>query len=72
MNIGLIGEGYVNFGKTGCIILFVFFGILVAYVEKYLLKFSTYYPIILALVPFYIQVLNGAENDFMMPLNSIL
>jgi hypothetical protein len=72
MNIGLLGEGYINFGKTGCIFFFLLFGVFVAFFEKFILNVSLRNPIILILFPIYFQIFNSSESDFMMLFNGLL
>lgn len=72
MNIGIIGESYVNFGKNGAIALMFVFGVLIAIFENSLLKLSKNYPIILIFIPFYISIFIATENDFMIVFNSFV
>jgi len=72
MNIGLLGEGYVNFGKFGCIVFFYIFGLFLAIFERFILNISIKNPLILILFPIFFELLNGSESDFMMLFNGLV
>lgn len=71
MNIGLLGEAYVNFGKTGAIIAIFCLGIFIAYIENFFLKVGRRNILFLVCFPIVFQSLVGSGTDFLKLFNDI-
>jgi hypothetical protein len=71
MNIGYLGESYVNFGKYFSILFFLLFGIFFAKFENRLLSLSIKQPYILIFIPIIFECFVGSGIDFMMLFNSL-
>ena len=73
MTIGVLGDFYINFGRTGSFIMLFVFGALIA---KFLYFFIRRYvindPINIIWLPFLFNYLIRANNDFYMVFNSTL
>ncbi|HAN39748.1 MAG TPA: hypothetical protein DCQ29_12660 [Chitinophagaceae bacterium] len=72
MNIGLLGEAYVNFGKEISIIFFLLWGAVLALAERKMLVFSKTNPVIILVFPLFFQVLLGTGTDFLYVINTIV
>ena len=72
MNIGYLGEAYVNFGKQGAVIFIFFLGLSLKVFENYILKISKARPIVLVLFPIFFFSLIGTGSDFLSLFNSIV
>jgi hypothetical protein len=72
MNIGYLGEAYVNFGKQGAVIFIFFLGLSLKIFENYILKISKNRPIVLVLFPIFFFSLIGTGTDFLSLFNSIV
>lgn len=73
MNIGVIGDFYINFGKVGTVIAMLIFGILLALLRRFfVLKFININPINIIWLPFIFTYLIRPGNDFYMVFNHIV
>ena len=72
MNIGLLGEGYVNFGKWGAPIVIFLYGMLIGFLEKKILVYSFKKPIILLLFPVFFELVLTSETDFLIIINGMV
>ena len=72
MNIGLLGEGYVNFGKWGAPIVIFLYGLLIGFLEKKILVYSFKKPIILLLFPVFFELVLTSETDFLIIINGMV
>ena len=72
MNIGYLGESYVNFGKWGSVLFFFFFGITVAQLEKLLYNYSKKNPYIIIFIPILFNNFVGSGVDFLYLFNSTI
>jgi hypothetical protein len=72
MNIGILGEAYVNFGKYGASLFILFYGMLISLFEKKILSISLVQPIYLLAFPVYFSVLIGSGSDFLLVINTIV
>ena len=65
MTIGLLGDFYINFGRTGSFIMLFIFGAIIAKAVHFFLKrFVLSDPINIIWVPFMLSYLIRADNDF--------
>jgi len=72
MTIGLLGDFYINFGRTGSFVMLFVFGALVAlllriFIRRYVLSD----PINIIWIPFMLSYLIRADNDFYIFLNCL-
>jgi hypothetical protein len=72
MNIGLLGEAYVNFGKLGAPLWILFYGIIIGLFEKKLLYYSLKKPLVLLLFPVFLEPILGSGTDFLIVFNGIV
>lgn len=72
MNIGLLGEAYVNFGKWGAPIVIFLYGLLIGFLEKKILVYSFKKPIILLLFPVFFELVLTSETDFLIIINGMV
>lgn len=72
MNIGLLGESYVNFGKVGAIFFIFIFGLLFAYFEQTVLSYGEKNIMVIIMFPIFFSSLVGSGGDFLMLLNTIV
>jgi hypothetical protein len=63
MALSSVGDGYINYGKTGCAVFMFFFGLLFSYFLKLFYKKSKDFPIaiLLATVAFYYPIRPDCE-----------
>jgi hypothetical protein len=71
INIGQLGEAYVNFSKFGAAIVMFFYGFLLAYLYFYLIQFSTTNMSRILWIPFFFTNVYSIESDFFMSFNAI-
>ncbi|MDX1652579.1 MAG: hypothetical protein R3277_08810 [Brumimicrobium sp.] len=72
MSMGVIGDFYLNFGKTGTVIAMFLFGYFIARVKRYFLQNFVYpNPINLIWLPFIFSYLIRPGNEFYMVLNHL-
>jgi hypothetical protein len=72
MNIGLLGEAYINFGKFGAPFWILFYGIVIGFFEKKLLNYSLKKPLVLLLFPVFFEPILGSGTDFLIVFNGIV
>ncbi len=72
MNIGLLGEGYVNFGKWGAPIVIFLYGLMIGFLEKKILVYSFKKPLILLLFPVFFELVLSTETDFLIIINGMV
>ncbi len=72
MNIGYLGESYVNFGKYFSVLFFFIFGFGLATFESIILKLSLVQPYLLIFAPIIFECFLGSGIDFMLLFNSII
>lgn len=72
MTLGVIGDFYLNFGKTGTAIALFLFGYFIARVKRYFMHEFVYpNPINLIWLPFIFSYLIRPGNEFYMVLNHL-
>lgn len=72
MSMGVIGDFYLNFGKTGTVIAMFLFGYFIARVKRYFMHEFVYpNPINLIWLPFIFSYLIRPGNEFYMVLNHL-
>lgn len=73
MTIGVLGDFYINYGRTGSFIMLFIFGILIAkFLYFFLKRYVLNDPINIVWLPFLFNYLIRANNDFYMVFNSSL
>jgi hypothetical protein len=72
MNIGLLGEAYVNFGRVGAIIFIFIFGLFFAYFEMTFLYYGKKNIMLIVMFPIFFSSLIGSGGDFLMLFNTIV
>lgn len=72
MNVGLISDGYINFGKVGCWIYMFFFGLFINYFIYKIFELSTSYPTLILWLPVLFFYVLRAANDFYMIMNYLV
>ncbi len=72
MNIGILGEAYVNFSFTGAAIFLFFYGLLLNFVYSSFLDASREHPYIALWLPVAFFGLISFETDFLTTLNHIV
>jgi hypothetical protein len=72
MNIGPIGEGYANFGRTGGIIFMFFYGLFFNFMLVMLLRWSEKRPSVLCWIPFLFFYAVVVETDILTSVGSIV
>jgi len=72
MNIGPIGEGYANFGRTGGIVFMFFYGLFFNLILTMLLKWSEKRPSVLCWIPFLFFYAVVVETDILTSVGSIV
>jgi hypothetical protein len=72
MSMGVIGDFYLNFGKTGTVIMIFLFGYFIARIKRYFMEQFVYpNPINLIWIPFIFSFLIRPGNEFYMVLNHL-
>jgi hypothetical protein len=72
MNIGLLGEGFANFGSFwGCVFLF-FYGFLFQWCYNFVIKLSYKHPTVIIWIPILFFQAIGVENDVLTVVNHLL
>lgn len=72
MSLGVIGDFYLNFGKTGTVIVMFLFGYFIAWIKRYfIVNFVHSNPINLIWLPFIFSYLIRPGNEFYMVLNHL-
>jgi hypothetical protein len=72
MSLGVIGDFYLNFGKTGTVLAMFLFGYFIAWVKRYfVVNFVHSNPINLIWIPFIFSYLIRPGNEFYMVLNHL-
>jgi hypothetical protein len=70
MTIGLLGDFYINFGRTGSFIMLFIFGVLLGkFVVFFIRKYVKPNPLNFIWLPFILNYLIRADNDFYIVLN---
>lgn len=64
MNLGILGEFYVNFGKIGAILAVFLYGVLIGYIVSYFIKKSVYNPLWIVFLPYVLFPVLKVESDF--------
>jgi hypothetical protein len=72
MNIGILGEAYVNFGFAGAAVLMFFYGLLLNFVYSKFLMIGQSNPYILLWIPLAFFGLMSVETDFVTTLNHLI
>lgn len=72
MNIGLIADGYINFGQTGCFIYLFFIGLFLNYVLYKIYELSKNYPTLIFFIPILFFYVLRTGNDFYMMMNYLV
>ncbi|TDH21426.1 hypothetical protein EXU57_19715 [Segetibacter sp. 3557_3] len=72
MNIGLLGESYVNFGKLGAVFFMFLYGTAIGWFMRKVLTLSLENPLILVLFPIFFEILVGSEADFLSLINGVV
>ena len=72
MNISPLGDGYVNFGKTGASIFMLFYGLFFNFINFRLHKFAIRFPTIVFWFPLLWLYLVQVETDFVSVLNHLI
>ncbi len=73
MTIGILGDFYINFGRTGSFIMLFFFGAFIAVMVRYFLtKFVLSDPINIIWLPYFLSYIIRADNDFYIFFNSAI
>lgn len=72
MNVGLISDGYINFGKVGCWIYMFFLGLFINYFIYKIFELSTSYPTLILWLPVLFFYVLRAGNDFYMIMNYLV
>lgn len=69
MGISVLGEAYVNFGKTGGSIFMLVWGLLIGFVAKYLLVLARKQPTLIVWAPLIFLQVVKAETELLVVLN---
>lgn len=72
MNIGIIADGYINFGTYGCWYFMFFIGLFLNFYIKTLYKIATNYPTIVLWLPVLFFYVIRTANDFYMVMNYLV
>ncbi len=72
MNIGYLGESYLNFGKIGSFGFFFLFGIFYSQVEMFFTQRALTDNIILIFTPLFLESFVGSGIDFMLLFNNLV
>jgi hypothetical protein len=73
MTIGILGDFYINFGRTGSFIMLFVFGALISMLVRYFFsKFVLNDPINIIWLPYFLSYLIRADNDFYIFFNCAL
>ncbi|GIU70080.1 MAG: hypothetical protein KatS3mg002_1316 [Candidatus Woesearchaeota archaeon] len=72
MNIGLIADGYINFGKQGCLIYMLLIGLFINYFIYKIFQLSHNYPTLILWLPILFFYLIRSGNDFYMIMNYLV
>jgi hypothetical protein len=72
MNIGPVGEGYANFGRTGGIIYMFFYGLFFNFMLSYILKMAAKTPTLILWIPFLFLYSVSVETDLLTTMNSLI
>lgn len=72
MNIGLIADGYINFGKQGCLIYMFFIGLFINFFIYKMFHLSNNYPTLLLWLPVLFFYVIRSGNDFYMIMNYLV
>ena len=71
MNIGVLGEAYINFGYYG-IIFILFYGLFLGWILKIIIRAAVKRPILITVLPIYLLVFMVTGTDFVMIFNGIV
>jgi hypothetical protein len=71
MNIGVLGESYLNFGYYGTIFI-LFYGIFLGITLKTIINASIFRPILITVLPIYFMVFLVTGTDFVMIFNGLV
>jgi hypothetical protein len=69
MNVGVIADGYINFGKDGCWIYMFFIGLFLNFIIHKIMQLTTKYPTLIFWLPVLFFYIVRASNDFYMIMN---
>lgn len=72
MNVGLIADGYINFGKVGCWIYMFFLGLFINYFIYKIFELTNKYPTLILWLPVLFFYVLRAGNDFYMIMNYLV
>jgi len=72
MNIGPLGEGYANFGRTGGVIFMFFYGLFFNVMLQWLIKKAGTHFTLICWLPFLFLYTVGLETDIMTTMNSLV
>lgn len=72
MNVGLISDGYINFGRYGCWIFMFFVGLFVNFFMHKIYQYSQNYPTLILWLPVLFFYLLRTANDFYMIMNYLV
>ncbi|MFN4234181.1 MAG: hypothetical protein ACK4IK_05185 [Bacteroidia bacterium] len=72
MNIGLIADGYINFGQIGCWIYLFFIGLFLNYVLYKINELCKNYPTLIFFIPILFFYVLRTGNDFYMIMNYLV
>jgi hypothetical protein len=72
MNVGIIADGYINFGKVGCWIYMFFIGLFLNFIIHKTIQLTTKYPTIIFWLPVLFFYVVRSANDFYMIMNYLV
>ena len=72
MNVGYLGESYLNFGKNGSFIFFFIFGVFYSLIESFFIRRALSDNLILIFIPLFLESFVGSGIDFMLLFNNLV
>jgi hypothetical protein len=72
MNVGIISDGYINFGKVGCWIYMFFIGLFLNFLIHKIIQLTTKYPTLIFWLPVLFFYVVRSANDFYMIMNYLV